>query len=58
MNFESSTFEDPIVSEVRAVRHNLDAMFGHDLQKISEDLMKRQAGLGERLRVSGTPPRE
>lgn len=55
MNSESSTFEDPIVSEVRAVRHNLDAMLGHDLQKISEDLMKRQAGLGERLRVGGAP---
>ena len=51
MNSETLPFEDPIVNEVRMVRHALAALLDDDLQKISEDLMQRQTQLGQRLRV-------
>ena len=51
MSSEAPPFEDPIVNEVRMVRHELAAMLDHDLQKISQDLMQRQTQLGQRLRV-------
>jgi len=42
-------WEDPIVAEVRRVREQLSAQFGHDLDAIFADLQKRQAALGDRL---------
>ena len=51
MNSETLPFEDPIVNEVRMVRHELAATFDDDLEKIAGDLMQRQIQLGTRLRV-------
>ena len=51
MSSETLPFEDPIVNEVRMVRHELAARLDDDLQKISQDLMQRQTQLGQRLRV-------
>ena len=45
-------FEDPIVMEVRDTRHQLALQMGNDLQKIAQDLILRQKGLGKRLRTS------
>ena len=45
-------FEDPIVKEVRDTRHKLATKLGNDLQKITEDLIRRQKQLGTRLRDS------
>jgi len=50
-NFDCALlFDDPIVQEVRAVRHDLAAKLGNDLHQIANDLMSRQAQLGHRLR--------
>jgi len=43
-------FQDPIVDEVRLVRHELSVRFQGDLKGIAEDLMKRQKTLGTKLR--------
>ena len=51
MPSETLHFEDPIVNEVRMVRHELAATFDDDLEKIAWDLMQRQIQLGTRLRV-------
>ena len=45
-------FEDPIVKEVRDIRHQLASQMGNDLQKIAQDLILRQKQLGDRLRNS------
>jgi len=42
-------WEDPIVREVRDVRHRLAARFDNDLERVADDLMLRQAGHGSRL---------
>ncbi len=42
-------WEDPIVSEVRAVREELARKFDFDLGAIFADLRKRQSALGSRL---------
>jgi len=43
-------FQDPIVDEVRLVRHQLSVRFQGDLKAIAKDLMKRQKTLGAKLR--------
>jgi len=47
----SSSFEDPIVKEVRDSRHKLASRLDNDLQKIARDLILRQKQLGDRLRI-------
>jgi hypothetical protein len=49
-----ANFDDPIIREVREIRHRLAAHFANDLGKVAQDLMKRQASHGSRLRVK--PP--
>lgn len=48
---DSTSFEDPIVKEVRDSRHALTSELGNDLQKIAHDLIMRQKQLGDRLRT-------
>jgi len=43
-------FQDPIVDEVRLIRHQLSARFQGDLKRVAKDLMKRQKTLGPKLR--------
>jgi hypothetical protein len=47
--------EDPIVKEVRKVREEHSARFGHDLQKIYRELKEREKNSGRKY-VS-YPPR-
>ena len=42
-------WEDPIVSELRRVREELDARFDFDVSAIFADIRERQATLGSRL---------
>jgi hypothetical protein len=42
-------FKDPIVEEVRATRQKHAARFDFDLQKIAEDLKKRERQSGRKL---------
>ena len=49
-SFEYPVFEDPIVKEVRRIRHELAARCGNNLHRITSDLMQRQLLLGPRLR--------
>lgn len=42
-------WEDPIVAEVREIRHKLAAKFDFDVKAIFADLRKRQGSLGGRL---------
>ncbi|MGD2090710.1 MAG: hypothetical protein PVH61_31345 [Candidatus Aminicenantes bacterium] len=41
--------EDPIVTEVRKIRENLEAKFDFEPKAIFNDIRKRQATLGSRL---------
>ncbi len=43
------TFEDPVIREVREVRHRLASRFGNDLGKVAQDIMERQSVHGTRL---------
>lgn len=43
------SFEDPVIGELREIRHRLAARFGNDLGKVAEDLMERQTIHGPRL---------
>ena len=49
-SFEYTVFEDPIVEEVRRIRHELAAQCGNNMHRITIDLMQRQLRLGPRLR--------
>ncbi len=49
-------WEDPIVKEVRKVREEHSARFGHDLQKIYRELKDREKSSGRKY-VS-YPPRQ
>ena len=42
---------DPIVEEVRAIRRELAAEAGHDLDRICEELRRRDALMPERIRI-------
>lgn len=48
-------WEDPIVKEVRRIREEHSARFGHDLQRIYRELKEREKASGRRY-VS-YPPR-
>ena len=37
---------DPIVEEIREIRHRLAAKFDNDIHRICEDIRKRQAASG------------
>ncbi len=43
------SFDDPVIRELREIRHRLAARFGNDLGKVAEDLMERQTVHGSRL---------
>jgi len=47
----SASFDDPVIREVREIRHRLAARFDNDLSKVAQDLMKRQVLHGSRLLV-------
>ena len=49
-------WEDPIVKEVRQVREKHAAEFGHDLQRIADDVKQREK-LSSRELVLAPPPR-
>jgi hypothetical protein len=56
-------FEDPIVEEVRRIRHAHAAMFNNDLDAIVDDLMRSQRESGRTYvnfppRLLGDQPRE
>ena len=44
-----ATFDDPVIREVREIRHRLALRFDNDLGKVAQDLMERQAIHGPRL---------
>jgi hypothetical protein len=44
-----TSFEDPIIREVRDIRHRLAERFGNDLGKVAQDLIARQTSHGSRL---------
>ena len=44
-----ASFDDPVIREVREIRHRLTARFGNDLGKVAQDLMERQTVHGPRL---------
>lgn len=44
-----ASFDDPVISEVRDIRHRLAERFGNDLGKVAQDLIERQAIHGSRL---------
>lgn len=51
-NFETAdSWEDPVIREVREVRHRLAAQFDNDLARVAQDLMRRQVSHGSRLRT-------
>ena len=44
-----ASFDDPVIREVREIRHRLTARFDNDLGKVAQDLMDRQLAHGGRL---------
>ena len=46
---DASSFDDPVIREVREIRHRLALRFDNDLGKVARDLMVRQAIHGSRL---------
>jgi hypothetical protein len=48
-------WRDPIVEEIRRLRHQYAARFGHDLKAICQDLRERQKKSGRN--VVTLPPR-
>jgi hypothetical protein len=44
-----ASFDDPVIREVREIRHRLALRFDNDLGKVAQDLMERQAIHGSRL---------
>lgn len=44
-----ASFDDPVIREVREIRHRLAARFDNDLGKVAQDLMERQIAHGSRL---------
>jgi hypothetical protein len=44
-----AAFDDPVIREVREIRHRLAARFANDLGKVAQDVMERQAVHGTRL---------
>ncbi len=44
------TWEDPVIRELREVRHRLAESFDNDLGRVSRDLIERQVDHGPRLR--------
>ena len=44
-----ASFDDPVIREVREIRHRLSLRFDNDLGKVAQDLMERQAIHGPRL---------
>lgn len=47
---------DPIVDEVREVRHQISARFGHDPARLIEYYMKLQEQYRDRLVTAPKPP--
>ena len=45
----NSECSDPAIDEIRAVRHQISARFGHDLRKLIEDHIELQKRYADRL---------
>jgi hypothetical protein len=43
------TIPDPVIDEVRAIRHRISAQFGHDPRKLVGHYMELQARHSDRL---------
>jgi hypothetical protein len=51
-------FRDAITEEIREIRHQLAARFDNDVDRIGDDLRRREADAGRRIvRLPRRPPR-
>lgn len=55
-NPEPTTNSDPIMDEVRQIRHEMSARFGHDPARLVEYLMEFQEQYRDRLVNAPKPP--
>ena len=46
---DEHTQDDPLIDEIRAIRRAISAQFGHDIDKLCDDLQRREQEHLERI---------
>jgi hypothetical protein len=59
MNDDPNMVDDPIVEEIRAIRHQLAAQFDNNIHRIAEDLQRKERESGRKyVTLPPRPPRQ